>query len=181
MIIISTAEITPTAIKKGWIKMFHKIEKKELNPRIGKLFERETEVIIEVPGKDKERIAFLCDSFQTQNGTTFVFGIEQERTDAGRGMVRGLWFEEPVIVWAEKENIRYRIEARPYRCHIVGPVFSHVLDNARQKNPAKDISAVWELLPEECRETAEKPPEPTQQIVEGEPEYHLDYAIKIIK
>lgn len=174
MIIINVVEIILTVIKKGWINMFTFIEPKPLPPLLAEIFAQKTRSIIEVSGKNGKS-AFSCDTLQTLNGISLIFGIEHERSDSGRGLVRGLWSEEPIVIWTKKEDKSYRILAKPYRCHIVGPVFSKVLKKTRLENPLSDISAVWELLVEDYRETTEMPPEPVLQIFEGEPEFHLDH------
>jgi hypothetical protein len=175
MIIINVVEIILTVIKKGWINMFAYIEQNPLPPLLAEIFAQETGAIIEVSGRNREPAAFSCNSLQTLNGVTLILGIEHERTDAGRGMVRGLWSEKPIVIWTKIGAKTYRIMAKPYRCHIVGPVFSKVLERTRLENPLNDISAVWELLVDNYRETTETPPAPILQIPEGEPEYHLDH------
>ncbi|MDD2496359.1 MAG: hypothetical protein PHE29_14370 [Tissierellia bacterium] len=120
-------------------------------------------------------VAFSCESLQSINGITLILGIEQERTDAGRGMVRGLWYNKQVVVWMNNGLNKLRIVTYPYRCHIVGPVFSKVYDETKKNNPKAEVSVVWELVVKECTETDACPPEPILQIPEGEYEYHLDH------
>lgn len=174
MIIISTAVITQTAIKKGWINMLRLPGKTPLDNIIVKGIEEKWETIVQVPEQGGHTSSFCCTCLETLDGITLVLGIEQERTAAGRGMVRGLWFEKEVVIWMSDHQNTYRIITNPYRCHIVGPTFTKIFEKARTADPRAEVSAVWELIVSSVEKTDLKPPVPAAQQVDGEVEYHLD-------
>ncbi len=163
----NTVAIIQTVTKKGWINM--------LDHQIIQMLKDKCSNIIEVPTKNKEMVAFQSQSLQSINNKTLVIGIEQERTDAGRGMVRGLWHDKPVIVWLCSGRKTLRLVALPYKCHIVGPVFSRIYNEVKLENLYAEVSVVWELLVEDFKITDECPPEPVIQVQDGEYEYHLDH------
>lgn len=102
--------------------------------------------------------------------------LPQERTDLGRGLVRGLWFDQPLTLWLCGAGTTLRARAWAYRCHIAGPVFTRLLARAREADPVGDIACAWELLAEEWRETGELPPAP-EPLPDGPPELHLDHPL----
>ena len=56
--------------------------------------------LLQVPGASAgERHAFLCPSLTSLNGVTLALSLPQERTELGRGLVRGLWFDQPLTLW----------------------------------------------------------------------------------
>lgn len=175
MIITSTAEITQIVIKKGWIEMLNLPGKDILDSQIIQMLQGNCKKIIEVPTEHEGMVAFQSESLQVNNNATLILGIEQERTHAGRGMVRGLWRNKPVIVWLYNRTQKLRLVTFPYRCLIVGPVFSKIYNEVKSTNPEAEVSVVWELVVKECQVADARPPKPIPQKQEGEFEYHLDH------
>jgi hypothetical protein len=157
--------------------------KTELPENVKRLAE-ETEApvarMIRVPSADGASLSpvWLCPqlTLSPSGKQTFLLPIENEHTDLGRGLIRSLWFDEPVTLWiAGKENT-FCLTACGYRCHIAGPVFSAVY---RALTPAvmTDIAAVWELAVSQIDDITGKGTLPTAVPLppyEGEPELHLD-------
>lgn len=44
-------------------------------------------------------LSFSCPVVTSQNSSTLLLGLAQERTAAGRALVRALWFDQPVTLW----------------------------------------------------------------------------------
>ena len=133
--------------------------------------------LLQVPGAAAgERHAFLCPSLTSLNGVTLALSLPQERTELGRGLVRGLWFDQPLTLWLCGAGTTLRARAWAYRCHSAGPVFTRLLARAREADPVGDIACAWELLAEEWRETGELPPAP-ELLPDGPPELHLDHPL----
>lgn len=143
----------------------------------GRLEKADCRRLLQVPGASAgERHAFLCPSLTSLNGVTLALSLPQERTELGRGLVRGLWFDQPLTLWLCGAGTALRARAWAYRCHIAGPVFTRLLARAREADPAGDIACAWELLTEEWRETGKLPPAP-ELLPDGPQELHLDHPL----
>ena len=93
--------------------------------------------LLQVPGAAAgERHAFLCPSLTSLNGVTLALSLPQERTELGRGLVRGLWFDQPLTLWLCGAGTTLRARAWAYRCHIAGPVFTRLLARANRRTPS---------------------------------------------
>ena len=119
-------------------------------------------------------IAFACPGLTTLNGASLLLPLEQERTEAGRSLVRTLWFGGEVTVWFPGDGETWIVIAQPWRCHIAGPVFRQMLDRVRKADPRGDIAAVWELEPLAWERTAQTPPQPQELHLLSEAEHHLE-------
>lgn len=118
-------------------------------------------------------VAFSCPVVTSQNGTTLLLGLAQERTAAGRALVRALWFDQPVTLWLPGKADWIQLTARPWKCHITGPVFRELLEQARRRDSAADLAVVWELLPVSESPCAQ-PPQPEDCPLLREAEIHLE-------
>ena len=132
--------------------------------------------LLQVPGKEKENPAFVCQSLTSLDGAALMLSLDREHTGLGRGLVRSLWFDRPITVWLCQGDISLRGQAWAYRCHIVGPGFSQMRALAQARNPMGDIACAWQLLPEEWTQTNETPPSP-KGLSAGVPELHLDHPL----
>ena len=119
-------------------------------------------------------LSFSCPVVTSQNGSTLLLGLTQERTAAGRALVRALWFDQPVSLWLPDESDWVQLTARAWKCHITGGLFRQALDRFRDVQPGGDLSVVWELLPVKWEETQEEPPVPVSQALLSEAETHLE-------
>ena len=104
-------------------------------------------------------IAFACPGLTTLNGAS---------------LLRTLWFGGEVTVWFPGDGETWIVTARPWRCHIAGPVFRQVLDCVRDIDSRGDIAAVWELEPLAWERTAQTPPQPQELHLLSEAENHLE-------
>lgn len=118
-------------------------------------------------------VAFSCPVVDSQNGTTLLLGLAQERTAAGRALVRALWFDQPVTLWLPGEAGWLQLTARAWKCHITGPVFRELLEQARRRDSAADLAVVWELLPV-SESSCSQPPKPEDCPLLREAEIHLE-------
>lgn len=118
-------------------------------------------------------VAFSCPVVDSQNGTTLLLGFAQERTAAGRALVRALWFDQPVTLWLPGEAGWLQLTARAWKCHITGPVFRELLEQTRRRDPAADLAVVWELLPT-AQSSSSQPPRPVDCPLLREAEIHLE-------
>lgn len=107
----------------------------------------------------------------TEDGGHLLLSLERERTEAGRGLVRALWFDQQVFLW---EN-GCRSVLRPVRCHIVGKVFSARYRYAKARDENAEVAAVWELEVTACAAAGQDAPDPLPLHPAGVPEYHLDH------
>ena len=127
-----------------------------------------------LPQADGKLFVMDCAFLASQNGVTLLAGLEQERTEAGSGFIRGLWFDRPAEIWLQSGGETLKLAAHVYRCHIAGPSFQLVLHQARARDPEGDLAAVWELIVDSCAQTEEPMPVPQEQHVRGCPEIHFD-------
>lgn len=118
-------------------------------------------------------VAFSCPVVTSQNGSTLLLGLAQERTAAGRALVRALWFDQPVTLWLPGKTDWLQLTARAWKCHITGPVFRELLEQARLRDPAADLAVVWELLLTE-QSSCSQPPQPEDCPLLREAEIHLE-------
>lgn len=118
-------------------------------------------------------VTFSCPVVDSQNGSTLLLGLAQERTAAGRALVRALWFDQPVTLWLPGGANWLQLTARAWKCHITGPVFRTLLEQARLRDPLADLSVVWELLPTE-QSSCFLPPQPEACPLLREAEVHLE-------
>ena len=118
-------------------------------------------------------VALSCPVVTSQNGTTLLLGLAQERTAAGRALVRALWFDQPVTLWLPGKADWIQLTARPWKCHITGPVFRELLEQARRRDSAADLAVVWELLPV-SESLCAQPPQPEDCPLLREAEIHLE-------
>lgn len=121
-----------------------------------------------------ENIPFSPATLLSADGKALALGLEQERTRAGRGLVRALWFNGTVTIFFRGNTGAVRLTARPWKCHITGGLFRQVLDRYRSERPGGDLSVVWELHPVKWEETAEPIPVPVSQELLSEAEIHLE-------
>ena len=127
------------------------------------------DAILQVPDRDGP-FAFRCPGITSLDGKSLVLGLPQERTQAGRGLIRALNFAQDVTIWAGD----MKITARPWRCHITGPVFRAMLDRLRARDPKGDLAVVWELQPLNWGSADQAAPVPQEPTLFSEPEVHLD-------
>ena len=92
-------------------------------------------------------VTFSCPILTSADGKTLLLGLEQERTAAGRALVRALWFDHPITLWLPGENGWLNVTARAWKCHITGPVFRTLMEQVRKRNPRGDLAVVWEIYP----------------------------------
>ena len=118
-------------------------------------------------------LSFSCPVVTSQNGSTLLLGLTQERTAAGRALVRALWFDQPVTLWLPYGTGWIQLTARAWKCHITGPVFRELLEQARRRDPAADLAVVWELLPT-AQSSSSQPPQPVDCPLLREAEIHLE-------
>ncbi|WP_294455655.1 hypothetical protein [uncultured Allofournierella sp.] len=118
-------------------------------------------------------LSFSCPVVTSQNGSTLLLGLTQERTAAGRALVRALWFDQPVTLWLPYGTGWIQLTARAWKCHITGPVFRELLEQARRRDPAADLAVVWELLPT-AQSSSSQPPRPVDCPLLREAEIHLE-------
>lgn len=118
-------------------------------------------------------VTFLCPVVASQNGSSLLLGLTQERTAAGRALVRTLWFDQPVTVWLPGEADWIQMTARAWKCHITGPVFRELLEQARRRDPAADLAVIWELMPT-AQSSCSQPPQPEDCPLLREEEVHLE-------
>ena len=118
-------------------------------------------------------LSFSCPVVASQNGATLLLGLAQERTAAGRALVRALWFDQPVTLWLPSKTDWLQLTARVWKCHITGPVFRELLEQARRRNPTADLAVVWELLPT-AQSSSSQPPRPVDCPLLREAEIHLE-------
>lgn len=121
-----------------------------------------------------EEFPFRPAILLSPDGASLAMGLEQERTRAGRGLVRALWFNGIVTIFFSGAEGTVRLTARPWKCHITGGLFRQALDRFRDVQPGGDLSVVWELLPVKWEETQEEPPVPVSQALLSEAETHLE-------
>lgn len=126
--------------------------------------------VLEVPQEDGCFYPFSASGLTvSKNG--LLFPLESERTEAGKGLVRALWFGQKVILWADG----LRCVIRPQRCHIVGALFSARYRQAKDADPNAEVAAVWELEIIQAEQTDTPAPAPKPLHHTGRPEYHLDH------
>ncbi len=133
---------------------------------------------LQVPAEGGLTQAFFCPSLTTFNGKTLVLGLSQERTQLGRGLVRGLWFHQEGKVWLPSQvsgKDCLVLTVLPYRSHIAGPVFSQMLNQARFADRSADFGAVWELAVTGWSRAAAAPQGVFVETPDGEMEFHLDH------
>ena len=118
-------------------------------------------------------LSFSCPVVASQNGATLLLGLAQERTAAGRALVRALWFDQPVTLWLPSKTDWLQLTARVWKCHITGPVFRELLEQARRRNPAADLAVIWELIPT-AQSSCSQPPQPVNCPLLREEEVHLE-------
>lgn len=121
-----------------------------------------------------ENIPFSPAILLSPDGKALALGLEQERTRAGRGLVRALWFNGTVTAFFRGNTGAIRLTAQPWKCHITGGLFRQVLDRYRSERPGGDLSVVWELHPVKWEETEEEVPVPVSQELLSEAEVHLE-------
>lgn len=93
----------------------------------------------------------LCPTLTTWNGKTLVLGQALEKAPASKSLVGAIWRARPVSLLLSLGEETWHIQAQVYRCHIVGEVFSRMLEQVRAATgPQADLAAVWELLPTHC-------------------------------
>lgn len=118
-------------------------------------------------------LSFSCPVVTSQNSSTLLLGLAQERTAAGRALVRALWFDQPVTLWLPYGTGWTQLTAWAWKCHITGPVFRELLEQARRRDPAADLAVVWELLPT-AQSSSSQPPRPVDCPLLREAEIHLE-------
>lgn len=132
--------------------------------------------LIQMPEAEGLTQPYFCPSLTTFDRRLLVFGLPQERTPLGRGLVRGLWFNRPGKLWLSSPGQpSLELKVLPYRCLIAGPVFARLLNHARQKDSLADFGSVWELAVLDFKETDCIPAGIPQEAPDGEPEFHLDH------
>lgn len=147
-------------------------EYKPLDARVLALLEKGTK-IAEVSDQGTP-FPFLCPLLYSPDGKVLLLGLEQERTEAGRGLIGALWFEKAVTIWLSGGEPTYRLIAYPWQCHITGERFRQALDRFRKTQPRGELFAVWELYPQDWEETDQLPPEPKTPALLTEAETHLE-------
>ena len=164
MMITRTAGTILTVIWKGWIDM---------DAHLDPCWDKDLSgAVMEVPCKDGGSYSFLPDGLcWSADGETLLLPLESERTEAGRGLIRAMWSGGEVALWAGG----WRCQLRPYRCHIVGPVFTQCYLRAKSEDPSAEVAAVWELRAD-CVQAAEAlAPAPLPLHRRGAQELHLDH------
>ncbi|HJB06838.1 MAG TPA: hypothetical protein H9716_03120 [Candidatus Enterocloster faecavium] len=151
-----------------------------LDPDILKMLESSsrqgTIPLIQMPEKEGLTRPYFCPSLTALDHNLLVFGLPQERTPLGRGLVRGLWFGRPGKLWLSSPGqTSLSLDVLPFRCLLAGPVFARLLNQARSEDPAADFGSVWELTVLDFEETDCVPEGIPQEAPDGEPEFHLDH------
>lgn len=118
--------------------------------------------------------AFSCPLLYSPDGKVLLLGLEQERTQSGRGLVDALWFDRTVALWIAGRGEAYYLTLRPWQCHITGERFRQALDMFRRTRPKGDLSVVWELYLQSWKRTEHTPPEPRTPTLLAEAEVHLE-------
>lgn len=130
--------------------------------------------LLQVPASaEGECPTFLCPSLTSLDGITLALSLDHERSDLSRGLVRGLWFDQPLTLWLCGGGEVLRANVWAYRCHIVGPVLTGMLALARRQDPTGDIACAWQLVVQDWEMTDQCPPRP-QPLPDGPPELHFD-------
>lgn len=76
---------------------------------------------------------------------TYVVALREDRSDAGAALAHALWFNEPVELWLREQGGWCYVQARVWRCDIVGPVFSAALARVRAGSATAEVASAWEL------------------------------------
>jgi hypothetical protein len=91
-------------------------------------------------------------TIDTLDGRTIILSEELEKSSGSKNLVRSIWFDKPVTIFAQKGVIHYEVHTKVNRCLIVGKIFDEMLKRARQIGGSDaDIAAAWELIPEKVR------------------------------
>jgi len=127
--------------------------------------------VMALPGEGGTSYAFKPEGAVLSDAGNLLVPIHSEATPVGKGFVRAMWFEKEVSLWLKGQVFALR----PYRCHIVGEVFSEMYLAAKARDSSAEVAAVWELIPEGCAEAADAVPAPETLHLSAAPEYHLDH------
>lgn len=130
-----------------------------------------SDAVMEVPCGDGPLYPFTPEGLAREANGRLLLPLSSEYTEAGRGLVRALWFDREVFLWAD----RRRWLLRPLRCHIVGGIFAAQYRRAKDRDQNAEVSAVWELEILRCEGPGVSPPAPRPLHQSGEPELHLDH------
>jgi len=128
-----------------------------LSPELTKLLKMSDSVkIIGTLDASGEPRLSANDTLTSLNGISLILSEKLEKSQCNRDLVRSIWYGKPVTVLVFHDGTSFEIRAKIYRCLIVGPIFDEMLARAREKyGPDADIAAVWELIPEKCRDVSE--------------------------
>lgn len=118
-------------------------------------------------------VTFSCPILTSANGKTLLLGLEQERTTAGRALVRALWFDHPITLWLPGETGWLNVTARAWKCHITGPAFRALVEQVRSRDSRADLAVAWELYPV-APISCGHPPKPDACPLLREAEIHLE-------
>lgn len=89
-------------IWKGWIEMLRLPGNTPLPEAVSALLSKpDCRKAICLPQADGKLFVMDCAFLTSQNGVTLLAGLEQERTEAGSGFIRGLWFDQPAEIWLQ--------------------------------------------------------------------------------
>jgi hypothetical protein len=164
--ITNTAAIIRTPIwselieKKDGCRMFKRVkipQKTTLLPELIELLGKTGSIkIIGTLGEDGAPHLSANDTLTSLNGITLVIGEERERSQNNKNLVRGIWYDKPVAIFAANTESAFEIRAKVYRCLAVGGIFDAMLARAREKHgPEADIAVAWEFVPETCRDVSQ--------------------------
>ena len=130
-----------------------------------------SDAVLEVPCGDGSLYPFTPEGLTRAENGRLLLPLSSEYTEAGRGLVRALWFDRAVYLWTS----RRRWLLRPLRCHIVGGIFTAQYRRAKARDQNAEVAAVWELEVLRREEPGVRPPVPRPLHQSCEPELHLDH------
>ncbi len=104
---------------------------------------------------------------------TYVVALREDRSDAGAALCHALWFNEPVELWLREQGGWRHVQARVWRCDIVGPVFAVALARVREESGTAEVASAWELRVV-CSERVSSAPVAKAPSRSPRPELHLD-------
>lgn len=140
---------------------------------------------IEVPGHEGRFRCRVCavppaDGFHADGEAAIAVALAEERSDLGAGLVEALWFDRPVALWVPPADggACLRVEARVWRCHIAGALFSDVLARVRAADAAADIASAWELRATAAERVPGGMPAAVEPSRAPRAELHLDRLLR---
>ncbi len=104
-------------------------------------------------GPDGAPSVAVRDTLAVLDGGTLAFAEELDTSPTSRALVHTIWFGGAVAVSVRRGDRAFHLRARPWRCALVGPLFTRFLLEARARlGGDADIAAVWVLKVDEVRD-----------------------------